>query len=102
MNKSYNNTAWGVQCREIGKPADAERPLDPLVGLADLQEALKLLAEYRVGWLPECCRQYADKEDHMQPLLSEAYLYNLQGKEEARSIRALLRPIFEYAKVDFI
>nr|WP_276978450.1 hypothetical protein [Ferrimicrobium acidiphilum] len=43
---------------------------------------------------------YYEESDEKAPLLSEAFLYNLLGKEDARTFMALLRSAFESVGVD--
>ncbi len=64
------------------------------------KEAVKRLLDYRVNWLPkECKKEGYVKGDENQPFFSEAYLYNLLGKDEARTLLGLMRPIWKIAGI---
>ncbi len=43
---------------------------------------------------------YYEKDDEDAPFVSETYLYNLLGKEDARTFRALLKNVLEHLGVD--
>ena len=71
----------------------------------DAMAAFKQLVEYTPGWMPECIIEENKGEmfsegDEKAPFFSEAYLYNLMGKEDARTILALLRQFAESAGLD--
>lgn len=69
----------------------------------DLYRACKKLAEYTVGRLPESCMNEEDgyeEGDEDAPFFSECYLYNLLGKDDARTLLALMRPIWEAAGIE--
>ena len=65
------------------------------------KERLKRLME----WTPEGLAAgfkdgpYYAEGDEDAPFFTEAYLYNLLGKEDARTLLALMRPVFEEAGV---
>lgn len=73
---------------------------------ANLQERITKLLTYAPGHYPGS----VDKErlhktpgyaigDENEPFFSEAYLYNLMGKEDARTIRALLCNLIKAAGI---
>lgn len=67
-----------------------------------LYEACEALADYAPNFLPDSCMDEEDgyeKGDENAPFFSEAYLYNLLGKDEARNLRALVHAVFEAAGV---
>ncbi len=60
-------------------------------------KALLGLREYRPGFLPQTTNEadgMYELGDEKAPFFSESYLYNLMGKEEARVVLALMRPLF--------
>ena len=60
------------------------------------------LLEFETGDLPASCKRgpMYEKGDEKQPFFSEAYLYNLLGKEDARTLLALMRPVWDAAGID--
>ena len=67
-----------------------------------LYEALEAIANYAPNFLPESCMNEEDgyeEGDESSPFFSDAYLYNLLGKDEARTLQALMRAVFEAAGV---
>lgn len=56
---------------------------------------LRLLAFKYERWPEGLKVPYAEKGDEEAPFFSEAYLYNLLGKEEARTLLALVRRVGE-------
>ena len=72
------------------EPFVAGEPCDFCGGVEELtkeQHAFLQLVNYVPEFVPSC----VPKEDRDAPLFSEAMLYPLLGKEEARSVRARLR-----------
>ena len=67
----------------------------------EYRKAVLRLLEYRPGFLPktESSEDFYRDGDEKAPFFSEAYLYNLLGKEEARTLLALMRPIWKKARV---
>ena len=65
----------------------------------NIKIAVNKLLNFRVGFLPPGCKKYASKSDEKAPFFSESYLYNLLGKEEARTLLALMRPIWILAGI---
>ncbi len=65
----------------------------------DIKEVVDKLLNFRVGFLPSECKKYATKFDEKAPFFSEAYLYNLLGKENARTLLALMHPIWDLAGI---
>ena len=75
--------------------------IKPLAEDRTIKMTIKKLLEYVPGFFP-CCSQckkpintydVTEKElqqDSQAPFFSEAYLYNLLGKEEARSLLAII------------
>ncbi len=57
------------------------------------------------SWTPECVNEkvfnlqnpYYSQGDERAPFFSETYLYSLLGKEDARTLLALMRPVFRAA-----
>ena len=69
------------------------------------QKAIKKLLAYTPGHLPEGVNFYGVdeeelKEDEQAPFFSEAYLYNLVGKDEARTLLYCLSEICKYLDID--
>lgn len=68
-----------------------------------LKEACEKLAEYSPRCLPESCMNEEDgyeEGDEDAPFFSEGYLYNLLGKDDARTLLALMRPVWEAAGIE--
>ncbi len=68
----------------------------------DKDRAIKELLEYvpeNKDILDKDSDYYA-KGDENAPFVSESYLYNLLGKEDARTFRALLKNVLEHLGVD--
>jgi len=66
------------------------------------KEQAKNLLEFAPGWLPKECKKKSngyEKGDEEQPFFSETYLYNLLGKEDARTLLALMRPVWDEAGI---
>jgi len=62
------------------------------------KEQVKKLLEFTPGDLPKSCKNKRDgyeKGDETYPFFSEAYLYNLLGKEDARTLLCLMRPVWD-------
>jgi len=65
----------------------------------DIKRVVDKLLNFRVGFLPSGCKKYSTKSDEKAPFFSESYLYNLLGKEEARTLLALMRPVWDLAGI---
>ena len=86
-------------------------------------QALKDSVKFLLEWTPESCPiqftaehnpyynikgfggediQATLDEDSTAPFFSEAYLYNLLGKEDARTLLAMMRPIWLLAGIERI
>lgn len=68
-----------------------------------LKEACEKLAEYSPRCLPESCMNQDEgyeEGDENAPFFSETYLYNLIGKTEARTLLAIMSPIWEAAGME--
>lgn len=81
-----------------GRPADAYA-IQTIADFAradarDIRQAAKALRE----WVPMYRPYRLRKKKSQTPFLSEAYLYELLGKEDARTLMALLRPLMEAEK----
>ncbi len=65
------------------------------------KNAVLRLLEYRPGFLPKTIfsKKNYENGDESAPFFSEAYLYNLIGKEEARTLLALMCPIWKKAGI---
>ena len=66
------------------------------------KEQVKKLLEFTPGDLPKSCKNKRDgyeKGDETCPFFSETYLYNLLGKEDARTLLAFMRPVWEDAGI---
>ncbi len=62
------------------------------------REAVKKLEEFSIGYLPcfaDDTRQGYEKGDEKAPFFSEAYLYNLMGKDAARTVLGQIRNFLE-------
>ena len=81
------------------KTKEIQRLLEFVPEGVDLKAISKI--NYPPKYFPES--KYGDictEEDTKQPFFSEAYLYNLIGKEDARTLRALLEKAFKSVGVD--
>ena len=56
--------------------------------------------QYPEKQFPRAKYSVFDKEDEDQPFFSEAYLYSLLGKDDARTLLALLRQALEVDDLD--
>lgn len=68
-------------------------------------EAVDLKAISKINYPPKYFprKEYGEictDEDLKQPFFSEAYLYNLLGKEDARTLRCLLRAALESVSIE--
>ena len=50
------------------------------------------------SWIPECTPDCVPAEDRDAPFLSEAFLYPVLGKEDARTLLALWRRVREASR----
>jgi hypothetical protein len=90
-----------VQTEEIRQRV---RDLIAAVGASTESEFLEAVQRL-LEWTPEFTNRdvfneknpYYDKGDEDAPFFSEAYLYNLLGKEDARTLLAWMRPIWRLA-----
>lgn len=70
------------------------------IGKGQVDDALKAeIAKGLLRWTPECPAIGAhlkgyQKGDDDAPFMSETYLYLLLGKEDARTLLALMRPVW--------
>ena len=67
----------------------------------DYKNAVLRILSYRPGFLPktEFSEDFYQNGDENAPFFSEVYLYNLLGKEEARTLLALMRPVWKKAGI---
>lgn len=68
----------------------------------NFSKACAKLLKYAPGFLPDSCVNEADgfePGDERAPFFSEAYLYNLLGKNDARTLLALMRPVWKAAGI---
>ena len=86
-------TVLETKLREL---AEANAKLDRI------REAVNRLSEWSPEGTPEhFTKNYGySKGDEDAPFFSEAFLYVLLGKEDARTILALMRPVFENVGMD--
>ena len=65
----------------------------------DLRERLAKLREWEPEWTPQVVREEFKEcgvePGEVVPFFTEAYLYPLLGKEDARTLLALMRPVWE-------
>lgn len=62
--------------------------------LANIEDAIEELLNFSIGHFPimaDSDHAGYEKGDEKAPFFSEAYLYNLMGKEEARTVLSYIR-----------
>jgi hypothetical protein len=88
----------GEGCLLVLARPETPESQEPLIPPAALEAAVKLRS-LRLGAFPSAVRAEAKKqgfyeaEDEKQPFFSEAYLYTLLGKEDARTVLALWKRV---------
>jgi hypothetical protein len=78
----------------------------------EIKQSFVKLLKYTPGYLPACPKGHIVnayheskkmlEDDSQAPFFSEAYLYTLMGKEEARSVLGLIRNLADACGVDLI
>ena len=73
----------------------------------EIQELLKFVPEgvdlksiSKINYPPKEYGELCSDEDLKQPFFSEAYLYNLIGKEDARTLLALMKKAFKSVGIE--
>lgn len=65
-----------------------------------MKELAEKLLAFKVGHMPNSCKGDGFlPEDENAPFFTEAYLYNLIGKEKARELLGLMDKIWEEAGI---
>jgi hypothetical protein len=96
---SWDYDKEGVELIEATTAA-LEIQVDEGVGVDG--ETIQRILEWSPGHLPKSCKTKGggyQEGDENAPFFSESYLYNLIGKEDARTLRSLMRPLWKAAGV---
>ena len=63
---------------------------------SDIDRLLRFVVEDKPNWPKHATPGMYEKGDENAPFFSEAFLYNLLGKDDARSLRGLLRTVLRH------
>ena len=80
-------------CSKCGQPLERNQ---------ELEEAANALLELTIERVPvqfSPDNEMYEEDDEQAPFFSEAYLYNLLGKDDARSVLRVVREVLEAAGV---